>query len=106
MSDEQAAKSTAAHERTCVFARREAGRPKDQSRQRHLVRVTMTFACFGNFSQCGEEFLSRKKGQRKRQRKLSCTDNAHFAPLRFLLLEFDRHDRERIYDNSHMIMTL
>ena len=115
-SREQAAKnmSAAVHERTCVVARREAGRPKDQSRQRRLVRVTLTFACFGNFSQCGEEFLCRKKGngkgqrkrQRKRQRKLSCTDNAHFAPLRFLLLEFDRHDRERIYDNSHMIMTL
>jgi hypothetical protein len=53
-----------------------------------------------------KNFFVEKKGNGKRQRKLSCTDNAHFAPLRFLLLEFDRHDRERIYDNSHMIMTL
>ena len=83
-SREQAAKnmSAAVHERTCVVARREAGRPKDQSRQRRLVRETLTFACFGNFSQMW--------------RRIS----------RFLLLEFDRHDRERIYDNSHMIMTL
>ena len=39
MSDEQAAKSTAAHERTCVFARREAGRLKDRSRQHRLPVV-------------------------------------------------------------------
>ena len=40
-SREQAAKnmSAAVHERTCVFARREAGRPKDQSRQHRLPVV-------------------------------------------------------------------
>ena len=35
--------------------------------------------------------------------QVSCTYNVHLAPLGFLLLEYDRHDRERIYDNSHMI---